>query len=210
MESAHHLTTPGCPLRQKFLTLPCPTPPSCEPVNYSIMVKPPIVRDFAFIKSSVPFPIASPNQTRAPPEHHRQRTASNSSSSSSSSGSHQQRPRGTSMSRRTQKQLSPVAEEFEGDSGRRRLTSTNPRVRSRPSHRSKTRPASYVGQGGLTAEDLTIAVMSITPRTPPRHHTKATTRRGAVNKTKSRFHNLRLSIRARLSTVRLGRVWKRS
>jgi hypothetical protein len=172
------------------------------------MVKPPIVRDFAFITSSVPFPTTTNNQAGAPPEHHRQRTGSNSSSSSSiRSSPRQQRPRDTSMSGRAQKQLSPVAEEFEGDHGRRRLTSTSSRVRSRAAYRPKHRPTSYVGQSGLTAEDLTIAMMTITP--PPRHHTKPTARRGAMSKTKSRFHNLRQSIRARLPKIRFGRVWRR-
>ena len=177
----------------------------------STMVKPPIVRDFAFIKSSVPFPSTTTanNQTGVLPEPHRPRTSSNSSSSSSSGlSSRQQRTRGTSMSGRTQKQLSPVAEEFEGDQGRRRSTSTARRVRSRSraSHHHKPRPTSYVGQTGLTAEDLTIAMIAITP---PRHHSKATARRGPMSKTKSRFHDLRQSIRARLPIIRLSRVWKR-
>lgn len=182
---------------------------SCQ-LELRIMVNEPIVRDFAFIKSSVPFPATNHSQTGTPPEHNRQRTGSNSSSSSSPGvAHHQSHARGTSMSGRTQKQLSPVAEEFEGEPGRRRLTSTSPRIRSRASHRTKPRPTSFIGQTGIMAEDLTIAMMSIIPPSPPRHHRKATERRGAMSKTRSSLHNLRLSIRARLPTVRLGRVLKR-
>jgi len=174
------------------------------------MARPPIVRDFAFIKSSVPFPAANDSQAGAPQDHHRQRTGSNSSTSSSSSsgfGPYQLRPPTTSMSGRTQKPLSPVTEECEDDSNRMRLTS-RPRVGSRMSHRPK--PTSYVGQSGLLAEDITIAMMSIMP--PHTHHkTKAPARRRSVNRTKSRFKNLCQSIRVlRLPTMRSVRVWKRS
>jgi len=174
------------------------------------MVQPPIVRDFAFIKSSVPFPTANNGQVGIPQDHRRQRTGSNSSTSSSSSsgfGPYQLRPPTTSMSGRTQKQLSPVTEECEDDPSRMRLIS-GPRVGSRTGRRAKR--TSYVGQTGLLAEDITIAMMSIMP--PPTHHkTKATARQRSTNRTKSRFQNLRQSIRVlRLPTVRWVRVWKRS
>ena len=180
-------------------------------MELSTIRNPPIVRDFAFVTSSdIPFPVDNHSQEGGPPESHRQRTGSNSSSSSSSKLlPHQPQHRKISMSGRTQKPLSPVAEESEGDIGRRRLTSTRPG--SRATHRLKPRPTSYVGQTSLIAEDLTIAMMSITPPPPPpRHDTKATTRRKAMSKTKSSFHNLRLSIRERLPNMRFGRVWKRS
>jgi len=166
------------------------------------MVQPPIVRDFAFIKSSVPFPTANNSQVEAPQDHRRQRTGSNSSSTSSSSGfGHQQlRSPTTSMSGRAQKQLSPVAEECEDDT---RWTS-GPRIGSRTSRRP--RPTSYIGQTGLIAEDITITMLSMMPR----HQTKATTRQRTMSRTKSRFQNLRQSIRVRLPTMRSVRVWKRS
>jgi len=171
------------------------------------MVQPPIVRDFAFIKSSVPFPTTDNSQLEAPRDHRRQRTGSNSSSVSSSSGfgPHQLRSPTTSMSGRAQKQLSPVAEECEDDPSRMQWTS-GPRVGSRTSRRP--RPTSYIGQTGLIAEDITIAMMSMMP--PTRHQTKATTRQRTMSRTKSRFQNLRQSIRVRLPTMRLVRVWRRS
>jgi len=169
------------------------------------MAQHPIVRDFAFIKSSVPFPTANHNQVAPPKDHRRQRTGSNSSTSSSSSGfgPYQIRSPTTSMSGRPQKQLSPVAEECEDDISRMRWSS-GPRVGSRTSRRP--RPTSYVGQSGLFAEDLTIAMMSIIPP-PIRHQKKATMRQRAVTRTKSRLRNLGQSIRVRLPTMR---VWKRS
>jgi hypothetical protein len=172
------------------------------------MAQPPIVRDFAFIKSSVPFPTTNNNQVEAPQDHHRQRTGSNSSSVSSSSGfgSHQLRSPTTSMSGRAQKQLSPVAEESEDDPTRMQRTS-GPRVGSRTSRRP--RPASYIGQTGLIAEDITIAMMSMMPP-PTRHRTKATARQRSMSRTKSRFRNLRQSIRIRLPIMRLVCVWRRS
>lgn len=171
------------------------------------MVQPPIVRDFAFIKSSVPFPTANNSQAEAPQDHHRQRAGSNSSSTSSSSGfgPYQLRSPTTSMSGRTQKQLSPVAEECEDNSSRMRRTQ-GPRVGSRTSRRP--RPTSYIGQTGLVAEDITIAMMSMIP--PTRHQTKTTTRQRSMSRTKSRFQNLRQSIRVRLPTMRSVCVWKRS
>ena len=167
------------------------------------MTQHPIVRDFAF-KSSVPFPTANNNQAEAPKDHRRQRTGSNSSTSSSSSGfgPFQLRSPTTSMSGRPQKQLSPVAEECEDDLGRIRWGS-GPKVGSRTAHRP--RPTSHVGQSGLFAEDITIAMMSIMPPST-RHKAKATTRQKTMSRTKSRFHNLRQSIRVRLPTMR---VWKR-
>jgi hypothetical protein len=169
------------------------------------MVQPPIVRDFAFVKSSVPFPAANNTQSVAPPEHHRQRTRSNSSTSSSSGVIPQPRPPTTSMSGRTRKQLSPVVEECEDSPSRRRLPSRQ-RVGSRAGHRHKSRPASYVGHTGIVAEDLTIAMMSMIPP-PPRNQNRATARQRPTNKTKSRFQSLRQSIRARLPNIC---VWKRS
>lgn len=172
------------------------------------MAQPPIIRDFAFITSSVPFPTANNNQTGAPPELRRQRTGSNSSSSSSSGvGPHQLRSHTISMSGRTQKQLSPVVEECEDDSSRRRLTSGRRRVGSRASHRPRHRRTSYIGHTGIMAEDLTIAMISMMPP-PPRHQTKPLTRRKSMSKTKSRLQRLRQSIRARLPTMRSVRVWK--
>ena len=170
------------------------------------MVQPPIVRDFAFSKSSVPFPTANKTRVEAPPERHRQRTGSNSSTSSSGSSSHHLRHPTTSMSTRTQKQLSPVAEECEDGLHYRRRASGQ-RVGSRVSHRPKPRPTSYVGQTGIVAEDLTIAMMSMVPP-PARHQTRA--RRRSITKKKSRFQLFRQSIRARLPTVRSVLVWKRS
>ena len=169
----------------------------------------PIVRDFAFIKSSVPFPSAIKNQVTPPKDHHRQRTGSNSSTSSSSSGfgPYQIRSPTTSMSERPQKQLSPVVEESEDDISRMRWPS-GPRVGSRTGRRPRP-TSSYVGQSGLFAEDITIAMMSIIPP-PIRHQRKATIRQRAMNRTKSRFRNLRQSIRLRLPTMQSMRVWKRS
>lgn len=168
------------------------------------MVQPPIVRDFAFIKSSVPFPTANNSQVEAPQDHRRQRTGSNSSSTSSSSelGPQQLRSPTTSMSGRAQKQLSPVAEECEDDT---RWTS-GPRAGSRT--RRRPRPTSYIGPTGLIAEDITIAMMSIPP--PTRRQTKTTARQRTMSRTKSRFQNLRQSIRVRLPTMRSVCVWKRS
>lgn len=170
------------------------------------MVQPPIVRDFAFIKSSVPFPTTSNSQAEAPQDRRHQRTGSNSSSTSSSSGfgPYQLRSPTTSMAGRTQKQLSPVAEECEDNPSRMRRT-PGPRVGSRT---SRPRPTSYIGHTGLVAEDITIAMMSMIP--PTRHQTKATTRQRSMNRTKSRFQNLRQSIRVRLPTMRSVCVWKRS
>lgn len=167
------------------------------------MAQPPIVRDFAFIKSSVPFPTTNNSQVEAPQDR-RQRTGSNSSSTSTSSGfgPHQPRSPTASMSGRAQKQLSPVAEECEDDSNRTQRTS-GPRVGSRTSRRPRS--TSYIGHTGLIAEDITIAMMSIMPP-PTRHQTKAT----AGQRTKSRFKNLRQSIRVRLPTMRSVRVWRRS
>ena len=175
------------------------------------MAQHPIVRDFAFIKSSVPFPTASNNQVAPIKDHHRQRTGSNSSTSSSFSGfgPYQIRSPTTSMSERPQKQLSPVVEECEDDVSRTRWTS-GPRVGSRTSRRPRP-TSSYVGPSGLFAEDITIAMMSIIPPTI-RHQKKATIRQRAVSRTKSRFRNLRQSIRVRLPTMRSMRsmrVWKR-
>lgn len=172
------------------------------------MIQPPIVRDFAFIKSSVPFPTANNSQAGALKDHHRQRTGSNCSASSSSSGFGPSHPRSptTSMSGRPQKQLSPVAEECEDDLNRKRWIS-GPKVGSRTSHRP--RPVSYVGQSGLLAEEITIAMMSMMPP-PTRHQTKATARKRTTNRTKSRFQNLRQLIRLRLPIMRSVRVWKRS
>ena len=171
------------------------------------MVQPPIVRDFAFIKSSVPFPTANNSQVGPPQDHHRQRTGSNSSTSSSSGfGPYQLRSPTTSMSGRPQKQLSPVAEECEDDPNRAKWSS-GPKVRSRAGHRS--RQTSFVGQTGLFAEDITIAMMSIMPPPTPHHKTKATARQRTMSKTKSRFQNFRQSIRIRLPTIRSVRVWKR-
>lgn len=172
------------------------------------MAQPPIVRDFAFTKSSVPFPAANNNQSVAPLEHHRQRTGSNSSSSSSIGSSLQSRPPTTSMSGRTRKQLSPVVEECEDSPSRRRLASRQ-RAASRASHRPKYRPTSYVGHTGIFAEDLTIAMMSIRPP-PPRHQHNTTTRQRPMSKTKSRFQSLRQSIRVRLPTIRSVCLWRRS
>jgi len=171
----------------------------------------PIVRDFAFIKSSVPFPAAKNNQVAPVKDHHRQRTGSNFSTSSTSSsssgfGPYQTRSPTTSMSERPQKQLSPVVEECEDDAGRTKWAS-GPRAGSRTSRRPRP-TSSYVGQSGLFAEDITIAMMSITPPTI-RHHKKATMRQRAVNRTKSRFRKLRQSIRVRLPTMRSMRVWRR-
>ncbi|KAF9645228.1 hypothetical protein BDM02DRAFT_606728 [Thelephora ganbajun] len=171
------------------------------------MIQPPIVRDFAFIKSSVPFPTASNSQAGAPPDHHRQRTGSSSSTSSSSGfGPYQLRSPTPSMSGRKQKQLSPVVEECEDDLSRLMWTS-GPRVGSRAGRHP--RPTTYIGQTGLIAEDLTIAMMSVMPP-PTRHESKATTRQRTTSKTKSRFQNFRQSIRVRLPTMRSVRVWKRS
>ena len=168
------------------------------------MAQQPTVRDAPLIKSSVPFPTANSNQPGAPPEHHRRRTRSNSSSSSSSGFvPHQSRPPAISMSRQTYKQLSPVVEECED------VSSRNSRVGSRSGYRPRPRPTSYVGQTGLIAEDLTIAMMSIIPP-PPRRETRAPTRQSSISRTKSRFQNLRQSIRVRLPTMRSVRVWKRS
>jgi len=172
------------------------------------MAQHPIVRDFAFIKSSVPFPTANNNQVAPVKDHHRQRTGSNSSTSSSSSGfgPYQIRSPTTSMSGRPQKQLSPVVEECEDDISRTRWPS-GPKVGSRTSRRPRP-TSSYVGQSGLFAEDITIAMMSIIPPTI-RHQKKATMRQRAMSRTKSRFRNLRHSIRVRLPTIRLMRAWKR-
>jgi len=175
------------------------------------MTQPPIARDFAFIKSSVPFPTANNNQVATPRDRRRrQRTGSNSSTSSTSSssgfGPYQLRSPTTSMSGRPQKQLSPVAEECEDDPNRMRWSSGR-RVGSRTAHRPRS--ASYVGQTGLIAEDITIAMMSMMPP-PTQHKTKATTRQRTMSRTKSRFQNLRQSIRVRLPTMRSVRVWKRS
>lgn len=170
--------------------------------------QPPIVRDFAFIKSSVPFPTANNNQVGPSKDHHRQRTASNSSTSSSSSGfgPYQLRSPTNSMSGRPQKQLSPVAEECEDDLNRKRWPS-GPKVGSRTSHRP--RPTSHVGQTGLHAEDITIAMMSMMPPST-RHQAKTTARQRTMSRTKSRFQNLRQSIRLHLPTMRSMRVWRRS
>lgn len=172
------------------------------------MVQPPIVRDFAFIKSSVPFPTANNSQVEPSQDHHRQRKGSNSSTSSSSSGfgPYPLRSPTTSMSGRTQKQLSPVVEESEDDISRTRWAS-GPRVGSKSSHRP--RPTSHVGRTGMFAEDLTIAMMSITPP-HIRHKPKITARQRTINRTKSRFRNFRQSIRVRLPSMRLMRVWGRS
>lgn len=173
------------------------------------MAQPPIVRDFAFIKSSVPFPSGDNNQEGAPHEHHRQRTGSNSSSSSSSAlGPHQSRPPATSMSGRTQKQLSPVAEECEDSPSRQRLTSGR-RAGSRVGRRPRRRTTSRVGPTNITAERLTVEMLSMTPRSPPRkqtQQTKAATRQKSTGKTRSRFQNFRQSIRKRLPTI--GSVWR--
>ena len=167
----------------------------------------PIVRDFAFIKSSVPFPTVKNSQVRAPQDRQRQRTGSNCSTSSSSSGlgPYQLRAPTTSMSGRTQKQLSPVAEECEDDPNRKRRIA-GPKVGSRTNHRP--RPTSYVGQTGLLAEEITIAMMMMPP--PTRHQPRATAMQRTTSRTKSRFQNLRQSIRLRLPAMRLVRVWKRS
>ena len=175
---------------------------TCQP-ELSIMAQSPIVRDFAFIKSSIPFPTTNNSQVRAPQDSLRQRTGSNSSSTSSSSGfgPYQLRSPTTSMSGRAQKQLSPVAEEGEDVPGRMEWNS-GPRTGSRAGRRPG--PASYVGQTGLIAEDITIAMMSMMPPPTPRQ-TKATARRS-----KSPFKNLLQSIRLRLPTMRSVCVWKRS
>lgn len=172
------------------------------------MTQPPIIRDFAFVESSVPFPTADNGQAEVPQNHHRQRTASNSSTSSLSSGfgPFQLRSPTTSMSGRAQKPLSPVVEECEDDVSRTKLK-PGPRVGYRTTHRP--RPASYVGQTGLFAEDLTIAMMSMIPP-PTSHPTKAVKRKRSMSRTRSRFQNLRQSIRVRLPTMRSMRVWKRS
>jgi len=172
------------------------------------MVRPPTVRDSAIIKSTVPFPTANHSQVGAPQDRRRQRTGSNSSSTSSSSdfGPYQLRSATTSMSGRAQKQLSPVVEECEDDPSRARWTS-GPRVGSRTGHRP--RQTSYIGQTGLIAEDITIAMMSMMPP-PTRHQTKATPRQRTMTRAKLRFKNFRQSIRVRLPTMRSVRVWRRS
>lgn len=171
------------------------------------MVQPPIVRDFAFVKSSVPFPSTNTGQAGAPQDNHRRRTGSNSSTSSSSGfGPYQVRTPTTSMSGRVQKQLSPVAEESEDDPGRTRWT-PSPKAGSKTGHRP--RQTSFIGQTGLIAEDITVAMMSMIPP-PARHQTKATTTQRPASRTKSRFQNLRQSIRVRLPSMRSVRVWKRS
>lgn len=173
------------------------------------MVQPPVARDFAFVKSSVPFPSSNNNQAGAPQDHRRQRTGSNSSSTSASSssgfGPSQFRSPTTSMSGRPQKQLSPVVEESEDDHSRGRWASG-----SRAGYRTSRLPrsTSYVGQTGLTAEDITIAMISMMP--PTRHQTKPTSKQRTTGKTKSRFKNFRQSIRVRLPTMRFVRVWRRS
>ena len=169
------------------------------------MVRPPVVRDFAVIKSTVPFPTTNNSQSGAPQDRRRQRTGSNSSSTSSSSefGPYQLRSPTTSMS---QKQLSPVVEECEDDPSRIRRT-PGPRVGSRTAHRP--RPTSFIGQTGLIAEDITIAMMSMMPP-PTRHQTKVSTRQRTMSRAKSRFKNFRQSIRVRLPTMRSVRVWRRS
>ena len=171
------------------------------------MVQPPLARDFAVIKSSVPFPTSNNSQVGAPQDHRRQRTGSNSSSTSTSSGFGPYQPRSptTSMSGRPQKQLSPVVEECEDDHSRTRWTSGS-RAGYRPSHRPRS--TAYVGQTGLVAEDITLAMISMMP--PTRHHTKATPRQRTMGRTKLRFQNLRQSIRVRLPTLRFVRVWRRS
>lgn len=166
------------------------------------MVRPPIVRDFAVIKSTVPFPTTNNSQVGAPQDRRRQRTGSNSSTSSSELGSYPLRSPNTSMSGRAQKQLSPVVEECEDDPSRTRWT-TGPRVGSRTGHRP--RPTSYIGHTGLIAEDITVAMMSMMPP-PARHQTKTPARQRTFSRARSRFQNLRQSIRVRLPTMR---VWKR-
>ena len=211
MEATRQLVypPPRSPIYDRNSSLPLTHVSILRACRLKLSTMDPIVRDYAYIKSFVPFPSTNNSQAGAPPEPSRQRTVSNSSSSSSSGlGTRHPRPHGTSMSGRKQKQLSPVAEEFEDDHGRRRLTSTSSRVRSRASYRPKPRPASYIGQTGLTAENLTIAMMTIPPP-PPRHRTKSTARRGPMSKTMSSFSKLRRSIRARLPTLRLSRVWRR-
>jgi hypothetical protein len=181
---------------------------TCQP-ELSTMDQRPIIWDFTPVKSSVPFPTANNSQTGTPPEHHRQRTGSKSSSSSSSGiGPYQIRAPTTSMSRRPHKQLSPVVEECEDSPSRRRFGSSQ-RVGSRVGHRPRPRATSYVGQTGLIAEDLTIAIMSVMPPSPPRHQTKGPIRQSSMSKTKSRFQNFRQSIRVRLPTIRSVRVWRR-
>lgn len=169
------------------------------------MVQPPLARDVAVMESSVPFPTSNNSQVGAPQDHRRQRTGSNSSSTSTSTssgfGPYQPRSPTTSMSGRPQKQLSPVVEECEDDHSRTRWTSGS-RAGYRPSHRRKS--TAYVGQTGLVAEDITLAMISMMP--PTRDHTKATPRR----RTKLRLQNLCQSIRVRLPTLRFVRVWRRS
>ena len=173
------------------------------------MVQPPVARDFAFVKSSVPFPTSNNSQVGTPQDHRRQRTGSNSSSTSTSSsiglGPYQFRSPTTSMSGRPQKQLSPVVEECEDDHSRTRWASG-----SRAGYRTSRLPRStaYVGQTGLTAEDITLAMISMMP--PTRHQTKPTSKQRSISRTRSRFQNLRQSIRVRLPTMRFVRVWRRS
>lgn len=156
----------------------------------------PIVRDFAFIKSSVPFP-ADDDRAGAPSRYHRQRTGSNSSSSSSSGmGSSKPGLRNAPASVRTQKPLSPVAEEPDGNHSRRRLTSTSPdpRVRSRVANPSS---AHRPGRNSLPAELFTAIILSIPPR-----ETKDTESQRSTSRAKSHFQRIRLSIRARLPRLR--------
>lgn len=174
------------------------------------MDQPPIVRDFAFIKSSVPFPSAGNNQPGAPPEHQRQRSGSNSSSSSSSGPAPRQvQPPTTPMPGRAQKQLSPVAEECEDSPNRQRMASGQ-RVGSRVGRRPRRRTTSYVAQTNITAEEITVAMMSIMPP-PPRQQTRAGTKQKSTGKAKSRLRSFHQSIRARLPTMRsVCGAWRRS
>lgn len=166
----------------------------------------PIVRDFAFITSSVKFPTADNNQVETSPDHHRQRTRSNSSSSSSSrSGLRRPRPSRTSLSRRGRKELSPVAEEFEGGIRDRLPPPTSSRLIPCPYKPGST---TDVAPTGKLAEELTVAFLRLGSHPPLSE--EVTTRRRAMGKTRSKFLSLRLSIRARLSAVRFRNLGKRS